>query len=33
MADSNLKEVVATAFEKYEKRLSDNNAIDFDDIL
>jgi DNA helicase-2/ATP-dependent DNA helicase PcrA len=31
--DSNLKEVVATAFEKYEKRLSDNNAIDFDDIL
>lgn len=31
--DSNLKEVVATAFEKYEKRLSENNAIDFDDIL
>ncbi|MCD5375256.1 UvrD-helicase domain-containing protein [Candidatus Gracilibacteria bacterium] len=31
--DSNLKEVVATAFEKYEKRLEGNNAIDFDDIL
>lgn len=31
--DSNLKEVVATAFEKYEKRLEWNNAIDFDDIL
>ncbi len=31
--DSNLKEVVATAFEKYEHRLSENNAIDFDDIL
>jgi len=31
--DSNLKEVVQAAFEKYEKRLSDNNAIDFDDIL
>lgn len=33
LVDSNLKEVVATAFEKYEKRLSENNAIDFDDIL
>ncbi len=31
--DSTLKEVVATAFEKYENRLSENNAIDFDDIL
>lgn len=31
--DSNLKEVVATAFEKYENRLQENNAIDFDDIL
>ena len=31
--DSNLKEVVAKAFERYEIRLSENNAIDFDDIL
>ncbi|MDA9129164.1 UvrD-helicase domain-containing protein [Candidatus Gracilibacteria bacterium] len=31
--DSNLKEVVAKAFEKYEIRLRENNAIDFDDIL
>ena len=31
--DSNLKEVVAKAFERYEKRLVENNAIDFDDIL
>jgi len=31
--DSNLKEVVAQVFERYEKRLSENNAIDFDDIL
>jgi len=31
--DSHLKEVVASVFERYEKRLSENNAIDFDDIL
>lgn len=31
--DSNLKEVVAKVFERYEKRLQENNAIDFDDIL
>jgi len=31
--DSSLKEVVAQVFERYEKRLSENNAIDFDDIL
>lgn len=28
-----MKEVVATAYEKYEKRMQQNNAIDFDDIL
>lgn len=33
IVDSNLKEVVAQAFERYEKRLESNNAIDFDDIL
>lgn len=32
-ADSNLKEVVSDVFERYEKRLSENNALDFDDIL
>jgi len=31
--DNNLKEVVAQVFERYEKRLSENNAMDFDDIL
>lgn len=31
--DSHLKEVVSSVFERYEKRLIDNNAIDFDDIL
>ena len=31
--DSNLKEVVAKVFERYEVRLSENNALDFDDIL
>jgi len=31
--DSNIKEVVAQVFERYEKRLSTNNALDFDDIL
>ena len=31
--DSNLKEVVANVFERYENRLRDNNAVDFDDIL
>ena len=31
--DSNLKEVVAKVFERYEIRLSENNALDFDDIL
>lgn len=33
IVDSNLKEVVAQVFERYEKRLAENNAIDFDDIL
>lgn len=32
-ADSHLKEVIAKAFEHYEKKLSENNALDFDDIL
>lgn len=31
--DNNLKEVVSQVFERYEKRLSENNALDFDDIL
>jgi len=31
--DNNLKEVVAQVFERYEKRLRENNALDFDDIL
>jgi len=31
--DSNLKEVVAKAYEKYEIRMKQNNALDFDDIL
>jgi DNA helicase II / ATP-dependent DNA helicase PcrA len=32
-ADSNIKEVVAEAYKKYEKKLEQNNALDFDDIL
>lgn len=31
--DSQIKEVVHSAFVRYEKRLQGNNAIDFDDIL
>ena len=31
--DSQLKEVVADAFARYEQRLRENNAVDFDDIL
>jgi len=31
--DSQLKEVVADAFTRYERRLRENNAVDFDDIL
>ena len=31
--DSQLKEVVADAFLRYERRLRENNALDFDDIL
>lgn len=31
--DSSLKEVVLQVFERYEVRLSENNALDFDDIL
>lgn len=31
--DSNLKEVVLQVFERYEHRLRENNAVDFDDIL
>lgn len=31
--DSQLKEVVAQVYERYEKRLVENNALDFDDIL
>lgn len=31
--DSHLKEVVADVFSRYEKRLKENNALDFDDIL
>ena len=31
--DSQLKEVVSQVYERYEKRLAENNALDFDDIL
>lgn len=33
MVDSNLKEIVAKVYERYEKRMGENNAMDFDDIL
>ena len=32
-ADSHIKEVVAEAYKKYEKKLEQNNALDFDDII
>ena len=31
--DSNIKEVVYDVYNRYEKKLSENNALDFDDIL
>lgn len=31
--DSHIKEIVAKVYISYEKKLSENNALDFDDIL
>ena len=31
--DSHIKEIVANAYKIYQNRLSENNALDFDDIL